>query len=306
MRKACLNAVHDLARGDARVLYIGSDPGPGTLDKMRLEFPQRFFIEGISEQHVVGMAAGLAMEGYVPFVNTIATFLTRRCLEQVAIDVCLHKLPVRLIGNGGGVVYAPLGPTHTAIEDIALMRALPGMTVLCPADAVEMRQAVEATRQAAGPVYIRLGKGGDPVITKEDEPAFDLGKGRVKRLGEDALIVSTGIVTHNALEAATKLEAQGVACTVLHMPTVKPLDVETLLAHVQGKRLIVTAEEHVRAGGLGSAVLEALSDASALSCPLVRLGLPDRYLHNYGSQAQHLKHHGLDGEGIAKSVVSTL
>src|SRR5947209_6866902 len=117
VRKTCLDMVHDLARRDERVLYIGSDPGPGTLDKMKHEFPDRLFIEGIAEQNLVGMAAGLAMEGYIPYINTISTFLTRRCFEQVAIDLCLHNLPVRMVGNGGGFVYAPLGPTHTAVED---------------------------------------------------------------------------------------------------------------------------------------------------------------------------------------------
>ena len=125
--------VHKLAARDERVLYIGSDPGAGTLRAMSKEFPSRHLIEGISEAHIIGMSAGLAMEGYVPYVNTIATFLTRRCYEQVAVDLCLHNLPVRLIANGGGLVYAPLGPTHQAIEDIAIMRALPNMTVVCPA-----------------------------------------------------------------------------------------------------------------------------------------------------------------------------
>ena len=133
MRRTALEQVHELARRDPRVLFIGSDLGVGTLDEFRQEFPDRFLMEGIAEQNIIGMAAGLAMEGFVPYVNTIATFLTRRCFEQVAVDLCLHRLPVRLIGNGGGLVYAALGPTHIATEDIALMRALPNMTVVVPA-----------------------------------------------------------------------------------------------------------------------------------------------------------------------------
>jgi transketolase len=139
MRNTCLNMVHELAKRDPRVVFVGSDLSPGLLKNMKAEMPERWFMEGVAEQNVIGMSAGLAMEGFVPYVNTIATFITRRCYEQVAVDLCLHKLPVRLIGNGGGMVYAPLGPTHLAIEDIAIMRALPNMTVVCPTDAEEMK-----------------------------------------------------------------------------------------------------------------------------------------------------------------------
>ena len=132
MRKTSLDTVYEMARNDPRVVFIGSDLGAGTLDQFKEEMPERFFMEGVTEQNIIGMAAGLAMEGYIPYVNTIATFITRRCFEQVAVDLCLHNLPVRLIGNGGGLVYAPLGPTHLAVEDMAIMRSLPNMTVVAP------------------------------------------------------------------------------------------------------------------------------------------------------------------------------
>ena len=127
MRKTSLNTIHELAKEDERVIFIGSDLGAGVLDEFKENIPERFFMEGIAEQHIIGMAAGLAMDGFIPYVNTIATFLTRRCFEQIAVDLCLHDLPVRLIANGGGYVYAPLGPTHQAIEDISIMRSLPLM-----------------------------------------------------------------------------------------------------------------------------------------------------------------------------------
>ena len=136
MRKTCLDMVYELAQSDERVVFIGSDLGAGTLDSMRDTMPDRFFMEGVTEANIIGMAAGMALEGYIPYVNTIATFLTRRCYEQVALDLCLHNLPVRLIASGGGLVYAPLGPTHLAVEDLAIMRALPNMTAVragrCP------------------------------------------------------------------------------------------------------------------------------------------------------------------------------
>src|SRR5919112_2840169 len=145
MRNTCLNKVHALAKRDERVVFIGSDLSPNLLGEMKKEFPQRYYMEGIAEANIIGMAAGMAMDGFVPYVNTIATFLTRRCYEQVAVDLCLHNLPVRLIANGGGLVYAPLGPTHQAIEDIAIMRALPNMTVVCPCDADEAARLMEQT-----------------------------------------------------------------------------------------------------------------------------------------------------------------
>src|SRR5712672_407660 len=175
MRPACINKVFELAKRDPRVAYIGSDLSPDLTERMKAEMPGRAFMEGVSEQHVVGMAAGLAMEGFIPYVHTIATFITRRCYEQVAVDLCLHNLPVRLIGNGGGLVYAPLGPTHEAIEDIAIMRALPRMTIVAPADAEEMRRLMPLTVDYPGPIYIRLAKGGDPVVSNDHIP-FQIGK----------------------------------------------------------------------------------------------------------------------------------
>ena len=164
MRRTCLDMVYELAKVDPRIFFIGSDLGYGTLKEFREEIPERFFMEGVSEANVVGMAAGLAMEGKIPYVNTIATFITRRCFEQIVLDLCLHNVRVRLIGNGGGLVYAPLGPTHLATEDISIMRACPGMTIVAPADADEMRRLMPLTVEHDGPIYIRLAKGFDPIV----------------------------------------------------------------------------------------------------------------------------------------------
>src|SRR3954468_4582705 len=170
MRATCVNMIYELAKRDKRPLFIGSDLSPGMLDEMRKEMPDRWYMEGITEANLIGMSAGLALEGFMPYANTIATFITRRCYEQVAVDLCPLDLPVRLIANGGGLVYAPLGPTHLAIEDIAIMRALPNMTVVAPADAGEMRRFMAASLDWPRPIYIRLGKGGDPVVTEPGKP----------------------------------------------------------------------------------------------------------------------------------------
>src|SRR5437763_7459680 len=189
MRPACVNMVFELAKRDPRVAYIGSDLSPDLTERMKAEMPGRACMEGVSEAHVIGMAAGMAMEGYIPYVHTIATFITRRCYEQVAVDLCLQELPVRLIGNGGGLVYAPLGPTHLAIEDIAIMRVLRNMAVTAACDAKEMVRLMNCTLDWPGPIYIRLAKGGDPVVSR-DENGFAIGKAiPMRRAGKGAVVL---------------------------------------------------------------------------------------------------------------------
>src|SRR5215471_7827769 len=203
MRQTCLSMVYDLAKRDKRVLFVGSDLSPGLLANMKRDMPDRWFMEGITEQNLIGMAAGLAKEGYIPYANTIATFITRRCYEQVAVDLCLHDLPVRLIANGGGLVYAPLGPTHLAIEDIAIMRALPNMTVTAVCDAEEMTRFMNSSLDWPSPIYIRLAKGGDPIVSRA-ENGFAIGKAIEMTEGSgdaETLIVATGVATTAALEA---------------------------------------------------------------------------------------------------------
>lgn len=303
MRKAALDAIHTLAREDERVVFLGTDLGAGTLDGMRREMPERFFMEGINEQNILGVAAGLAMEGFVPYVNNIATFITRRSFEQVAVDLCLHNLPVRLLASGGGLVYAPLGATHLAIEDLALMRAVPNMTVVAPSDAEEMKRVMRASLDVAGPMYIRFGKGGDPVVSRSDLP-FALGTGVSMRPAGPILLISTGIMTARVLEAADRLAEDGLKAGVLHLHTVKPLDVAQLLGLAGQADLVVTVEEHSLAGGLGSAILEVLADHTPDGrLPRIRrLGLADRFPDRYGSQNAHLAEAGLTPEGIASAV----
>lgn len=298
--------VYELAKQDERIFFIGSDLGYGTLDQFKREMPQRFFMEGVSEANLIGMAAGMALEGNIVYTNTIATFITRRCFEQNALDLCLHNLPVRLIGNGGGLVYAPLGPTHLATEDIAIMRALPNMTILAPADAEEMRRIMPLTVDLPGPVYIRLAKGGDPIVTDLAKP-LEIGKAVTMREGADTLLIATGVTLKLALGAAETLARKGIQTTVVHMPTVKPLDTETILAHAARCRAVVTIEEHTVIGGLGSAVGEVLLEAD-LDEPkkFRRIGLPDRFPEKYGSQDSLWQFYGLTTERIVDTVQDLL
>jgi transketolase len=302
MREAALDEVYQLAKNNERIFFIGSDLGVNTLDNFKSEMPGRFLMEGISEQHVVGMAAGLALEGKIVYVNTISTFLTRRCFEQVVVDVCLHNLNVRLIANGGGLVYAPLGPTHLAIEDLSIMRAVPNMTIVAPADADEMRRLMPLTVDHQGPIYIRLAKGYDPIVTNDDVK-FEIGKAIPMREGKDALIVTTGITLKLALDAAKELAAGGVECAVLHLPTVKPLDTKAFLDRAGNTPVIVAVEENTMIGGLGGAIAELLAEADFDSVKRFRrIGIPDAFANHYGTQNQLMAHYNISTAEIVKTI----
>jgi transketolase len=309
MRATCQNMVYELAKRDQRVIFIGSDLSPDLLPGMKRDMPDRYYMEGITEANVVGMAAGLAMEGFVPYVNTIATFITRRCYEQVAVDLCLHNLPVRLIGNGGGLVYAPLGPTHLAIDDIAIMRALPNMTVVAVCDAEEMKRFMQQSVDWPLPIYIRLAKGGDPVVSRE-EHGFTIGKAIVMRRARSprpVVFMATGVMTTNCLLAAERLAGSGIDASVVHFHTVKPLDSAAVLDHAANAGLVVTVEEGTLIGGFGSAVTDILVQEAARALPkLVRLGLPDEFPHHYGGQNDLWDVYGLMPEQIAAAVTNSL
>jgi transketolase len=303
MRKTALQMVAELAKTDRRILFIGSDLGPDTLLDLKQEHPDQFLMEGVSEAHIVTMAAALALEGKIPYINTIATFLSRRCFEQIVLDLGLHNTKVRLIASGGGLVYAPLGPTHLATDDIAILRTVPNMTILAPADAEEMRRLMLLTPDVPGPIYIRLGKGGDPVVSR-NELRCEIGKAICLREGADALLVTTGVCLQICLEAAALLEKQGCSVCVLHLHTIKPLDDKALLERMARTDTILTVEEHSIVGGLGSAVAELLAEAN-FSTPkrFARMGLPDAFPDQYGSQASLMKRYALTPEDVARTVL---
>jgi transketolase len=304
MRKVAIESIYALAKRDPRVVFIGSDLGAGVLDAMRMEMPDRFYMEGVSEQAIIGIAAGMAMDGYIPYINTIATFLTRRCFEQLAVDICMHGLPVRLIASGGGAVYAPLGPTHMAFDDFALLRTLPGMTVVAPCDAPEMGRVMDASLDVAGPLYVRIAKGGDAVVSRPERP-FAIGRAIVLEAPGDVLFVGTGVMTARALHARELLAERGISAGVAHAHTVAPLDIDTLADAARGVSLVVTVEEHFRSGGLGTAVAEGFADRG-ITVPLVRCGFPPAYSYDFGSQDHVLEVAGLNASGLAGCVERTL
>lgn len=309
MRATCLNMIEKLADQDERIIFIGSDLRPNIMPKLRAKHPDRFIMAGVSEQHIIGMAAGLAFEGYIPYINTIGTFLTRRCYEQIAIDVCMHNLPVRLIGSGGGFVYAPLGATHLAIEDLAIMRALPNMTVCAPADAHEMRMLMNATSEFPHPMYIRLAKGGDRIITKNSIGSLKQGVTLTKLETEEnheVLLIGTGIASRLALDASKILETDGIPCCVVHYCFLKPFNSNSITNLIKKDTLVVTVEEHTIIGGLGSIVAEILAEDNGLrftySPSFMRIGIPDTFSDKYGTQESLLSNYGLQPHQIAKRI----
>ena len=259
MRKTCIDMVYELAKKNKKIIFVGSDLGAGVLDDFKKKIKDRFFMEGVSEQYITGMVAGLAKEGFIPYFNTIATFITRRNFEQNIIDLGLHNLPVRLIGNGGGLVYAPLGPTHQAIEDIAIMRTIPNMNIIAPCDANEMRNLMPQTVNLKGPLYIRLARGGDKIVTNKKIKKITFGKSILFGNPKDILFVTTGITTQECLDVVEKLKLKKIKAGVLHNHTIKPFDKKKSFKLAKKTKLIVTVEEHIVSGGLGSLVLETLN-----------------------------------------------
>jgi transketolase len=297
MRKRILDTVYKMAKEHSNVVFIGSDLGFETLKDFKNEIPERFFMEGISEGHVVGMSAGLAMSGKIVYTNTIATFITRRSFEQNVVNLGLTNANVRLIGNGGGLVYAPLGPTHLAFEDIAIMRAIPNMAIIAPCDAEEMERATRASLHHNGPIYFRVGKGGDPVVSKP-EFGFTIGKAIVFHEPGDVLLITTGIMLERTLKARDELVKSGLSVGVIHCPTVKPFDEECIIQRIQKAKAVVTVEEHSLIGGLGSIVSEIIAEKIGHKVMFKRIALPDVFPEKYGSQNSLIKYYHCDTPDI--------
>ena len=312
MLYAFRDTIYTLAQADKRIILICTDQDIG-LSQMQRELPDQYYMEGISEANIIGMATGLAADGFIPFIVNHASFITRRCYEQIALDACLQERPIRLIGMGGGLATAHLGPTHTSIEDVSLMRSIPGMTVLVPCDANEMMSLMPQTVDWPESIYIRLTRYGQPKYgEKVDEKitakskigkAAIISDNEVKKLN-DILLVSNGALTPIALEVSRILSAHKMNCSVLHMATVKPIDKETLLQAVLKSKNVFTLEEHSLIGGLGSACLEALIDTIEPEKlpPIHRVGLADRFIHKYGDQRSLFELYGLMPDQIVDTI----
>jgi transketolase len=304
MRNAFADEVTQLAKTDSRVMLLSGDIGNKLFDNFKKVDTQRFLNCGIAEANMMGVAAGLALNGLRPVVYTITPFTTTRCFEQIRVDVCYHDAPVIIVGTGSGLSYAELGPTHHSLEDLAILRTLPGMQIIAPCDTTEMRLALRSAIKSNRPTYIRIGKKGEPNIHKPDVK-FEIGKAINVREGKDVLFIATGTIMPNVLEAADLLAKQNVSSQVASFHTIKPLDETYLKSIALTYKTIVTVEEHGRLGGLGGAVAEFLSQFSNHPSHL-RLGTQDEFMHEMGSQEYARQRYGLDAKGIAQRVSNHL
>jgi transketolase len=302
MRTAFARTLVDLAKGDPRVWLLTGDLGFSVLEPFAAAFPDRYVNVGVAEQNMAGLAAGIAHSGNVVFVYSIANFPTFRCLEQIRNDICYPGLDVRIVSVGGGLGYGPAGYTHHGVEDVAVLRALPGMTVLSPGDPVEAELATRALGAHVGPAYLRLGKAGEPRV-HEGRPDFRIGRALVVRPGNGLTLVATGSALKATLDAAEELRnEQGLDARVISMHTIKPLDVDTLLIAARETGTIVTVEEHSEIGGLGSAVADALSGRTDVRVRLARIALPDRHIDEIGSQSYLLSRFGSVADRVRRAV----
>lgn len=281
MRTAYLDTLYDLASKDKRVYALISDNGAIVYDKYRRDLASQYLNLGISEANMLGMAAGMASCGKIPFAYTIGAFLAYRAFEFIRNDICLQKQNVKIVGTGAGEVYSALGPTHHSTEDLGGLRTLPNLTILCPASPLEVKKATVAAYEYDGPVYLRLGTNREQEIYENDY-SFEIGKGVLLSDGEDITMIGTGSILTEVIKAREILSKEGISARVINIHTLKPIDKEIIRKAVSETRGIVTVEDHNIIGGLGSAVSEVIAE-SGKGIPFARIGLKDRFSEGYGS-----------------------
>lgn len=299
MRTAYLNALYDLAEKDKRVYALISDNGAIVYDKFRKDLGGQYLNLGISEANMLGMAAGMASCGKIPFAYTIGAFLAYRALEFIRNDICLQKQNVKIVGTGAGQVYSALGPTHHSTEDLGGLRSLPNLTIICPASPMEVKKATFAAYEYKGPVYLRIGTNREPEIYSEDY-AFEIGKGVVLREGEDISLIATGSVVKDALSVAEILSEENIRARVINIHTIKPLDKEIIMRSINETGRIITIEDHNIIGGLGSAVAEVIAE-SGKGVTFKRIGL-NGFSEGYGTYENVKKMNGLGLEQICSDL----
>ncbi len=296
MRTAFVDALYALAERDPRIVLVTGDLGFSVLERFRDHLPAQYVNAGVAEQNMTSMAVGMALAGRIVFTYSIANFPTLRCLEQVRNDVCYHEANVKIVAVGGGFAYGAAGASHHATEELGVMRLMPNLTVVAPADPVEARAAAAALVAHPGPCYIRLGKAGEPTL-HHGPIDFRLGRAIRVREGRDLTLVSTGSMLKAALGVAARLAGSGVEARVLSMHTIKPLDEEAILGAARETGAILTLEQHSVLGGLGGVVAELLAEAG-IPLRFRRVGLPSAFSPAVGSQEWLERQQGLDEESI--------
>lgn len=280
MRTTFVKTLLDLARKDERIFLLTPDMGYSVLEVFRDEFPDRFLNTGIAEQNTISVAAGLAASGKIVYVYSIIPFVTMRCFEQVRIDLAYNNTNVKLVGIGAGMTYGSLGPTHHSVEDIAIMRAIPNMTVLCPGDPIETEELIRRSYEIDGPVYIRLGKNGEPRIHPEGI-RIEIGKAIHVTSGDDLILITTSNTLERGKKWVDEWASEGIDVNLVSMPTMKPFDTQSVIELISRNIPIITFEEHNIIGGLGSAVAEVIAE-SGKPVKFRRIGINDRFSHYVG------------------------
>lgn len=303
MRTAYLDTLYDLAKNDKRVFALISDNGAIVYDRYRKDLPEQYLNLGISEANMIGMAAGMASRGKIPFAYTIGAFLAYRAFEFIRNDVCLQNQNVKIIGTGAGEAYSALGPTHHSTEDLGGLRSLPGLTIICPASPMEVRKATIAAYELDGPVYLRLGTNKEPEVYKDDYK-FEIGKAVTLKEGDELALIGMGSILKDALDVAEQLEQRGIHVSVVDMHTIKPLDIETIIRLIEGTGKIVTIEDHNIIGGLGSAVAEVIAEYGK-NVKFKRMGL-QRFAKGYGCYQEMKSNNGIDQNNILNCIMQLL
>lgn len=304
MRNMFAEVLYELGREDTRIHIVVADISPaGPMEKFRQEFPERFINVGVAEQTMIGICAGLALKGMKPFAYTIATFSLYRPYEIIRDDLGYQNLPVTVVGIGGGVIYSTLGGTHYAQEDIAIAGSIPNMTILAPCDPEEARSATlyVGRHHSGGPVYLRFGKAGEPVITSDAAEPFRFGKTRYLRKGNDVAIMSYGVIMGMARKVADRLSEKGHSVSLISCHTLKPLDTDGIAGILRSHKRVIVIEEHVPQGGLAAQTKQLAWDIKA-RCDLHIFTLKDEFVHCYGSHEDILAAHGIDIERILKVI----
>lgn len=291
MRNTFITTMLELARQDDKIFLVTADMGYAVLEPFAKEFPDRFINSGITEQATVSLCAGLALSGYKPYAYSITPFITMRCFEQVRVDVAYMNTNVKIIGIGAGFEYGAAGATHHAIEDIAVMRALPNMTVCCPGDNIEAKAIIEQSAKHIGPMYIRIGKNKE-AFYHQPGTQIEIGKAAIVNQGKDIAIITTSNTLSIGKKCLADMQAEGKNPYLISMHTVKPLDTQIIHKLINEKCEIFTLEEHNIIGGLGSAVAEVIAE-SGQAVKFKRIGVPDEYTHHIGNQEYHRDRYGL-------------
>lgn len=302
MRNAFAQEITQLAQEDERIVLLSGDIGNRLFDEFKAKCPDRFYNCGVAEANMIGVAAGLAMSGLRPVCYTIAPFVTYRCMEQIRVDLCYHDVPVVIVGTGAGLAYASLGATHHSCEEVGMLRLIPDMTVLTPADEIEVRAGLRAALRQPHPAYMRIGKKGEPVVHKTPLNNFEIGRALPMRSGTDVCLLASGVVLPLALETADELATQGISAEVLSFPTVKPLDEETLRRVFTHFQVVATVEEHSVLGGFGGAVAEWVTTAHITHGRLLRFGTRDEFLHETCEQEEARAHFGLTPASMSENI----